>query len=114
MKQSLVLSYCTYLAFYLLLKIEGKGVREHPVLFKITNIKSLIDSLEMVDEKVAPALMKISQKSNKKSKKEKKSKAKKESDDEENEDDGELLDEENIEDGEEEMEEAEYDDEIGS
>lgn len=60
MKHNLLLSYCTYLSFYLLLKSEGKTsstIREHPVIFKITSLKTLIDSLQPIDEKVAPKLL---------------------------------------------------------
>lgn len=43
MKYNLMMSYCTYLSFYLLMKLDGKSVQQHPVLFKLTNIKNLID-----------------------------------------------------------------------
>ena len=47
-----MLSYCTYLGFYLLLKAEEKPVRDHPVLFKLTAIKQLLDNLKPLDEKI--------------------------------------------------------------
>lgn len=43
MKYNLMMSYCTYLSFYLLMKLDGKSVQQHPVLFKLTNIKNLLD-----------------------------------------------------------------------
>jgi hypothetical protein len=38
-----------------MMKVEGKStenLKEHPVLFKITNIKSLLDGLRAVDDKL--------------------------------------------------------------
>jgi len=52
MKHNLLLSYCTFLSFYLLLKVDNKPVQSHPVLFKLTHIKSLLDNLAPVDEKL--------------------------------------------------------------
>ena len=48
----MLMSYSTYLSFYLLMKLEGKDVQQHPVLFKLTNIKTLIDQLQPLDEKL--------------------------------------------------------------
>ena len=45
LKQNLLLSYCTFLSYYLLLKAEGKAVKEHPVIFKLTTVKSMLDNL---------------------------------------------------------------------
>ena len=39
MKYNLLMSYCTFLTFYLLLKVEGKPVENHPVIHKLTHIK---------------------------------------------------------------------------
>lgn len=52
MKHNLLLSYSTFLSFYLLLKIEGKAVKDHPVLYKLAHIKSLLDNLAPLDEKL--------------------------------------------------------------
>jgi hypothetical protein len=52
MKHNLMLSYCTYLSFYLLLKVEGKSVKDHPVIFKLAHIKSLLDNLRPLDDKL--------------------------------------------------------------
>mmetsp|Transcript_6970 Transcript_6970/g.5223 ORF Transcript_6970/g.5223 Transcript_6970/m.5223 type:complete len:90 (+) Transcript_6970:383-652(+) len=45
MKQSLMLQYCTFLAYYLLLKAEGRKVENHPVIYKLMNIKTLLEKL---------------------------------------------------------------------
>jgi len=49
MKYNLMLSYCTFLAFYLLMKLEGKQIKDHPLLFKLTHIKSLLEKLRPLD-----------------------------------------------------------------
>jgi len=53
MKYNLLMSYCTFLAFYLLLKIEGKPVENHPVIHKLTHIKSLFEKLKPLDQKLS-------------------------------------------------------------
>lgn len=52
LKHSLTMSYSTYLTFYILLKIEQKDVSQHPVLFKMANIKKLLEQLEPLDHKL--------------------------------------------------------------
>lgn len=53
MKLNLTLSYCTFLTFYLLLKVEGtSGAVSHPVTYKLTHIKTLFEKLKPLDEKM--------------------------------------------------------------
>ena len=52
MKYNLLLSYCTFLSFYLLLKLEGKSVTDHPVIFKLAHIKTLLEKLRPLDAKL--------------------------------------------------------------
>ena len=49
MKYNLLMSYCTFLAFYLLLKVEGKPVDNHPVIYKLAHIKTLFEKLKPLD-----------------------------------------------------------------
>ena len=43
MNQLLLLMYCQAITFYLLLKSEGQPIRDHPVLARRVEIKSLLD-----------------------------------------------------------------------
>ena len=52
MKYNLLMSYCTFLTFYLLLKVEGKPVENHPVIHKLTHIKTLFEKLKPLDQKL--------------------------------------------------------------
>ena len=52
MKYNLLMSYCTFLTFYLLLKVEGKPVESHPVVHKLTHIKTLFEKLKPLDQKL--------------------------------------------------------------
>lgn len=52
LKYNLMMSYCTYLSFYLLMKLEGKDVNKHPVIYKLAHIKSLFEKLQPLDNKL--------------------------------------------------------------
>jgi hypothetical protein len=49
MKYNLMISYCTFLAYYLLLKLEGKKVENHPVILRLAHIKALLEKLRPLD-----------------------------------------------------------------
>ncbi|KAK7859225.1 something about silencing protein 10, partial [Quercus suber] len=49
MKQLLLLLYCQGITFYLLLKSEGQPIRDHPVLARLVEIKSLLDKTKQLD-----------------------------------------------------------------
>jgi hypothetical protein len=52
MKYNLLMSYCTFLSFYLLLKLEGQPVEGHPVVHRLTHIKTLFEKLKPLDQKL--------------------------------------------------------------
>ena len=52
MKHNLLLSYSTFLIFYLLLKVEGREIKNHPVVYKLAHIKTLFQKLKPVDDKI--------------------------------------------------------------
>ncbi|KAL9245001.1 hypothetical protein vseg_018711 [Gypsophila vaccaria] len=49
-KQLLLHAYCQAIVFYLLLKSEGHPVRDHPVIARIVEIKSLLDKTKELDQ----------------------------------------------------------------
>ena len=49
MKYNLMVSYCSFLSFYLLLKLEGKDVSNHPVISKLVHIKIIFEKLRPLD-----------------------------------------------------------------
>jgi hypothetical protein len=52
MKYNLMLSYCSFLSYYLLLKLEGKSVHNHPVVMKLVHIKTIFEKLRHLDSKL--------------------------------------------------------------
>ncbi len=52
MKYNLLLSYCQFLSYYILLKLEGQPVKDHPVIMKLIHIKTLIERLRPLDNKL--------------------------------------------------------------
>lgn len=49
-KQLLLMTYCQSITFYLLLKSEGHPVRDHPVIGRLVEIKSLLNKMQQLDE----------------------------------------------------------------
>jgi hypothetical protein len=52
MKYNLLLSYCQFLSFFIVLKLEGKPVKDHPVVGKLIHIKTLLERLRPLDQKL--------------------------------------------------------------
>jgi len=52
MKYHLLMSYCTDIVFYLLLKSEGKSVKEHPVIDELVRLRTLLEKLKPIDNKL--------------------------------------------------------------
>ena len=51
-KYMLLLSYCVNLTFYLLMKSEGKSIKDHPVVMRLVEIRSYIEKLRPIDKKL--------------------------------------------------------------
>lgn len=51
-KNHLMLSYCINICFYLLLKAEGKQVKDHPVIKQLTTTRVMLDKMRSIDSKL--------------------------------------------------------------
>ena len=51
-KLQLLLSYCTNVAFYLLLKAEGRAVKNHPVIEQLVELRTLMEKMRPLDAKL--------------------------------------------------------------
>ena len=51
-KHLLMLSYCINIVFYLLLKSEGRSVRDHPVVLRLVEIRAYLEKLRPIDKKL--------------------------------------------------------------
>eukprot|EP00331_Platyophrya_macrostoma_P029725 CAMPEP_0176456500 /NCGR_PEP_ID=MMETSP0127-20121128/31325_1 /TAXON_ID=938130 /ORGANISM="Platyophrya macrostoma, Strain WH" /LENGTH=502 /DNA_ID=CAMNT_0017846471 /DNA_START=43 /DNA_END=1551 /DNA_ORIENTATION=+ len=58
-KFELLLSYCMNLAFYILIKLQGKTIKDHPVLRRLVYIKSLLSKLKPLDKKLEYQINKL-------------------------------------------------------
>jgi len=52
LKLQLLLSYCTHLAFYLMLKAEGAPIAGHPVIEKLVEARTYMEKLRPLDAKL--------------------------------------------------------------
>jgi len=51
-KQLLLLCYCQSIVFYLLLKAEGRSVRDHPVIARLVEIRNFLDKIRPIDNRL--------------------------------------------------------------
>eukprot|EP00887_Chlorella_sp_A99_P005929 scaffold29.g5929.t1 len=58
-KHALLLHYCSSLVFYLLLKAEGRPVRDHPVIGRLVEIRAYLDKIRPIDKKLQYQLDKL-------------------------------------------------------
>eukprot|EP01103_Thecamoeba_quadrilineata_P006842 TRINITY_DN1657_c0_g1_i1.p1 TRINITY_DN1657_c0_g1~~TRINITY_DN1657_c0_g1_i1.p1 ORF type:complete len:662 (-),score=207.24 TRINITY_DN1657_c0_g1_i1:79-2064(-) len=52
LKYHLMLSYCINISFYLLLKSEGKSVKDHPVIDTLVRLRTIIEKIRPLDKKL--------------------------------------------------------------
>eukprot|EP00891_Asterochloris_glomerata_P005440 jgi/Astpho2/5440/Aster-07389 len=51
-KHLLLLNYCMCIVFYLLLKAEGRPVREHPVIVRLVELRAYLEKIRPIDRKL--------------------------------------------------------------
>lgn len=51
-KHMLLLSYCSNVAFYVLMRAEGKSVRKHPVIERLVRLRLLLEKARPIDKKL--------------------------------------------------------------
>ena len=56
-----MIQYCSFLTFFLLLKMEGKSVKDHPVIERLVHIKTLFEKLKPLDQKLQYQIDKLTQ-----------------------------------------------------
>jgi hypothetical protein len=54
LKNVLLLNYCLNLQFYLLLKAEGRPVKDHPVIEELVRLRLLLEKTKPIDDKLRP------------------------------------------------------------
>ena len=59
LKNVLLLNYCMNLNFYLLLKAEGKAVKDHPVIDELVRLRLLIEKTKPIDDKIRPQVNRL-------------------------------------------------------
>ena len=51
-KHLLLLHYCINIVFYLLLKAEGRPVRDHPVIPRLLELRAYLEKIRPIDKKL--------------------------------------------------------------
>ncbi len=59
MKNVLLLNYCLNLEFYLLLKAEGRPVKDHPVIEELIRLRLLLEKTKPIDDKLRPQVNRL-------------------------------------------------------
>ena len=58
-KYNLMMSYCSYLTYFMLLKVEGAEVKGHPCVDRLVQIKLLLEKLKPLDLKLQYQIQKM-------------------------------------------------------
>ena len=51
-KHLLLLHYCINIVFYLLLKAEGRPVKDHPVIARLLELRAYLEKIRPIDKKL--------------------------------------------------------------
>ncbi|QDZ21457.1 Sas10 domain-containing protein [Chloropicon primus] len=58
-KYTLMLSYCSHIVFYLLMKCEGKSVSKHPLLSRLVEIRTYLEKIRPIEKKMNYQVQKL-------------------------------------------------------
>jgi U3 small nucleolar RNA-associated protein 3 len=58
-KHTLLLMYCVHSLFYVLLKLEGRPVKDHPVMTRLVESKAFLEKLRPIDKRLKPQIEKL-------------------------------------------------------
>ena len=67
-KFHVLLSYCINITFYLLMKANGQGVKDHPVVEELVRLRTTMEKIRPLDAKLRPQLQRLIQKATSSSK----------------------------------------------
>ncbi|GAX72959.1 hypothetical protein CEUSTIGMA_g414.t1 [Chlamydomonas eustigma] len=51
-KHLLLLQYCTHIVFYILLKAEGRPVKDHPVIARLVELRAYMEKIRPIDKRL--------------------------------------------------------------
>ena len=58
-KHLLLLHYCICIVFYLMLKLEGKSVKDHPVVLRLVEIRAYLEKIRPMEVRLQPQVEKL-------------------------------------------------------
>jgi U3 small nucleolar RNA-associated protein 3 len=58
-KHTLLLMYCVHSLFYVMLKLEGRPVKNHPVMTRLVETKAFLEKLRPIDKRLKPQIEKL-------------------------------------------------------
>ena len=58
-KYTLMLSYCCHIVFYLLMKSEGRSVRDHPLLTRLVELRAYLEKIRPIEKKMNYQVQKL-------------------------------------------------------
>lgn len=46
------MQYCTHIVFYILLKAEGRPVKDHPVIARLVELRAYMEKIRPIDKRL--------------------------------------------------------------